>query len=206
MSDGRGGGSEDGSEDGAPDGPRTPEPETPTVDDDSMFHVKQTTEPNESAAMYARLKSKATGVPFSSRRKGGPRQRRDLDAPGEAPFTPGRDPRGLGAVLDNLTVDLGWSATLAKSELLVSWAEVVGSDIAARTNPVAIEEKTLTVSCESTAWATQLRLMSSDILTKILQRFPDADVTSIRFQGPNAPSWKRGPRSIPGRGPRDTYG
>ena len=171
-----------------------------------MFHVKQTTEPNESAAMYARLKSKATGVPFSSRRKGGPSPRRDLDAPGEAPFTPGRAPRGLGAVLDNLTVDLGWSATLAKSELLVSWAEVVGSDIAARTNPVAIEEKTLTVSCESTAWATQLRLMSSDILTKILQRFPDADVTSIRFQGPNAPSWKRGPRSIPGRGPRDTYG
>jgi len=174
--------------------------------DASMFHVKQQPDANESATMYARLKSKATGIPFSSRRKGGPRQRRDMDAPGEAPFTPGRDPRGLGAVLDNLTVDLGWSSTLAKSQLLVSWADVVGADIAARTNPVAIEENTLTVACESTAWATQLRLMSSDILTKILQHFPDADVSSIRFQGPNAPSWKRGPRSIPGRGPRDTYG
>ena len=172
----------------------------------TMFHVKQNPELNESASMYARLKSKATGVPFSSRRKGGPRQRRALDAPGEAPFSPGRDPRGLGSVLDNLTADLGWSSTLAKSQLLVSWAEVVGADIAGRTNPIAIEENTLTVACESTAWATQLRLMSSDILTKILQRFPDADVTSIRFQGPNAPSWKRGPRSIPGRGPRDTYG
>lgn len=181
-----------------------------------MFHVKQpkseeSSSPandasTESSTMYERLKSKATGVPFTSRRKGGPRQRRDMDAPGEAPFTPGRDPHGLGSVLDNLTVDLGWTSTLAKSELLVSWAEVVGADIAARTQPVAIEEHTLTVSCESTAWATQLRLMSSDILTKIIQRYPGADVTSIRFQGPNAPSWKRGPRSIPGRGPRDTYG
>ncbi|MFT6534868.1 MAG: putative nucleic acid-binding Zn ribbon protein [Alpinimonas sp.] len=174
--------------------------------DEEMFHVKQTADVNESSSMYERLKSRATGLPFKSRRKGGPRQRRDMDAPGEAPFTPGRDPRGLGSVLDNLTVDLGWSGTLAKSQLLVSWVDVVGADIAARTNPIAIEDNTLTVACESTAWATQLRLMSSEILTKILQRFPESDVTSVRFQGPNAPSWKRGPRSIPGRGPRDTYG
>jgi predicted nucleic acid-binding Zn ribbon protein len=174
--------------------------------DEEMFHVKQTADVNESSSMYERLKSRATGLPFKSRRKGGPRQRRDMDAPGEAPFTPGRDPRGLGSVLDNLTVDLGWSGTLAKSQLLVSWVDVVGADIASRTNPIAIEDNTLTVACESTAWATQLRLMSSEILTKILQRFPESDVTSVRFQGPNAPSWKRGPRSIPGRGPRDTYG
>jgi predicted nucleic acid-binding Zn ribbon protein len=177
--------------------------------EEEMFHVKQSDtsqETTESSSMYERLKSKATGVPFRSRRKGGPRRARDADAPGEAPFTPGRDPRGLGSVLDNLTVDLGWTSTLAKSQLLVSWGDIVGPDIAARTSPVAIEENTLTVACESTAWATQLRLMSTDILTKILQSFPGADVTSIRFQGPNAPSWKRGPRSIPGRGPRDTYG
>ena len=31
-------------------------------------------------------------------------------------------------------------------------------------------------------------------------------VETIRFQGPDAPTWKRGPRSVPGRGPRDTYG
>ena len=31
-------------------------------------------------------------------------------------------------------------------------------------------------------------------------------VSEIRFVGPTAPSWKKGPRSVPGRGPRDTYG
>ena len=56
------------------------------------------------------------------------------------------------------------------------------------------------------AWATQLRMMRVEIMTHISVRYPDAGILSIRFQGPNAPSWKKGPRSIPGRGPRDTYG
>ena len=64
----------------------------------------------------------------------------------------------------------------------------------------------LQVRCESTAWATQLRLMRTQLVTEIGSRFPEAAVETIRFQGPDAPTWKRGPRSIPGRGPRDTYG
>ena len=64
----------------------------------------------------------------------------------------------------------------------------------------------LAVRCDSTAWATQLRLMRTQITTEIANRFPDAGIQSVRFDGPNAPTWKRGPRSIPGRGPRDTYG
>jgi len=101
---------------------------------------------------------------------------------------------------------MGWTSPLAKGELLLSWPELVGEDTAAHSTPVGIEEEVLTVQCDSTAWATQLRLMRADILTSILKRYPDAGVTSIRFDGPGAPSWKRGPRSIPGRGPRDTYG
>ena len=51
-----------------------------------------------------------------------------------------------------------------------------------------------------------LGLMRTDLLTRILDRYPGAGVEMIRFQGPDAPTWKRGPRSVPGRGPRDTYG
>ncbi|BDZ54767.1 hypothetical protein GCM10025870_18400 [Agromyces marinus] len=64
----------------------------------------------------------------------------------------------------------------------------------------------LQVRCESTAWATQLRLLRDELLRAILERHPSAGVDTIRFQGPDAPTWKRGPRSVPGRGPRDTYG
>ena len=122
------------------------------------------------------------------------------------PFGGGRDPEGLGVVMDSLTSKLGWSSPLARSELLASWLEIVGADTAEHSAPVGIEEGVLTVKCDSTAWATQLRIMRVQISNRIVARYPDAGIDSIRFEGPGAPSWKRGPRSIPGRGPRDTYG
>lgn len=123
-----------------------------------------------------------------------------------APYGAGRDPKGLGEIVDNLTMKLGWNSPLAQSELLASWAELVGEETAERSTPVSIEDGVLTVACDSTAWATQLRMMRTELLTVIAQKYPDAGITSIRFDGPGVPSWKRGPRSVPGRGPRDTYG
>jgi len=95
---------------------------------------------------------------------------------------------------------------MAQSDLLGSWIELAGEETAKHSTPAGIDEGVLTVHCESTAWATQLRMMRVEIMTHIMQKFPDAGIAAIRFQGPNAPSWKKGPRSIPGRGPRDTYG
>lgn len=123
-----------------------------------------------------------------------------------APFGTGRDPRGIDDILDGLTDKLGWTSPLARAELLGSWAELAGAETAQHSEPVAIEEGVLLVRCDSTAWATQLRMMRGQITTSIAQRFPDAGIESVKFDGPNAPSWKKGARSIPGRGPRDTYG
>jgi predicted nucleic acid-binding Zn ribbon protein len=64
----------------------------------------------------------------------------------------------------------------------------------------------LEISCDSSAWATQLRIMKSTLLESLLERFPQAAITTLSIKGPGAPSWKHGPRSVPGRGPRDTYG
>jgi len=122
------------------------------------------------------------------------------------PFGVGRDPRGIDDILDGLTSKLGWNSSLAKADLLASWQELAGVETALHSEPVGIEEGILTVRCDSTAWATQLRLMRGQITTSIAARFPDAGIQSVKFDGPNAPSWKRGTRSIPGRGPRDTYG
>lgn len=122
------------------------------------------------------------------------------------PFGTGRDPRGIEEVLDALTARLGWNSSLARSELLDSWAELVGEETAAHSVPAGIDEGVLTVSCDSTAWATQLRLMRTQIVSRIVERYPDAGIEALRFNGPGVPSWKRGPRSVPGRGPRDTYG
>lgn len=122
------------------------------------------------------------------------------------PYGEGREPRGIEDVLESVTRRLGWTSSLARADLIDSWSEIAGAETALHSTPVAIEDGVLTVRCDSTAWATQLRLMRGQITTSIAERYPDAGIESIKFAGPNAPSWKRGTRSIPGRGPRDTYG
>ncbi|PZQ88989.1 MAG: DUF721 domain-containing protein [Leifsonia xyli] len=135
-------------------------------------------------------------------------RRRDRAARDEttSPYGTGRDPRELDAVLDALTTSMGWTSPLAKSELLVAWPELVGAEVAAHADPVSVEDGQLTVRCDSTAWAQQLRSMRAAVLARIAERHPAAGIEAIRFLGPDTPSWKRGPRAIPGRGPRDTYG
>jgi predicted nucleic acid-binding Zn ribbon protein len=122
------------------------------------------------------------------------------------PYGTGRDPRGIGDVLGNLTSEMGWNAPVAQAEVLAGWAQIVGEETAAHAAPVGIAQGVLTVRCDSTAWATQLRRMNAAITTEIVTRFAAAGIESVKFIGPDAPSWKRGPRAIPGRGPRDTYG
>ena len=89
---------------------------------------------------------------------------------------------------------------------MAAWSEIVGAETAAHSTPVGIEEGVLTVRCDSTAWAQQLRTMRVQVTTRIAEQHDAAGIESVRFLGPDTPSWKRGPRAIPGRGPRDTYG
>jgi predicted nucleic acid-binding Zn ribbon protein len=48
--------------------------------------------------------------------------------------------------------------------------------------------------------------MQGEILRRVQEKFGSLNVQSLKFIGPDAPSWKKGPLSVPGRGPRDTYG
>ncbi|MCU1558789.1 MAG: hypothetical protein JWN09_2784 [Microbacteriaceae bacterium] len=158
---------------------------------------------SESVGVYLRFR-RVFGD--GSSRSGDARKRAKREPGSTVPFGGGRDPEGLGSIVDALTTRLGWSSPLARSELLASWAEIAGAETAEHSSPAGIEDGVLTVHCDSTAWATQLRLMRVQVMNQITARYPDAGIQSLRFEGPGAPSWKRGPRSIPGRGPRDTYG
>jgi predicted nucleic acid-binding Zn ribbon protein len=158
----------------------------------------------EHIAVYQRIRS-VFGDP--SLRSGDARRRkRAARDESSVPYGVGRDPRGIGAVIENLSSTMGWDSPLARAELLAGWAEIVGEETAAHASPIGIEDGLLTVRCDSTAWATQLRRMNATITTKIGAQFPAAGIESVKFLGPDAPSWKHGLRAIPGRGPRDTHG
>ena len=102
--------------------------------------------------------------------------------------------------------DRGWEETAKVSSVLTDWEQVVGTDIAAHCRPTSLTDGLLTIEAESTAWATQLRLLSPRIHAAIVARVGSGVVATLRVHGPTSPSWSKGSRRVVGRGPRDTYG
>lgn len=135
------------------------------------------------------------------------RKSRRRGARGESvPFGAGRDPRPLADTLASVTEDMGWKTSLAETTVALHWAELVGETLSEHVRVVSISDGVLTAQCDSTAWATEMRRLRVHVLSRINADYPEAGITEIKFIAPNAPSWKHGPKSIPGRGPRDTYG
>lgn len=154
----------------------------------------------------AKAKAKERGVPPGRRRPvagGGqnPRRRRWSGAGADA-----RDPQPLGQLVSRLMRDRGWNENVTSARVFAQWARLVGEDVAEHAQPVALKDGELTVRASSTAWATQLRLLQGKLLHKIAAGVGNGVVKRMRIQGPTAPSWRKGPRHVPGRGPRDTYG
>jgi predicted nucleic acid-binding Zn ribbon protein len=158
----------------------------------------------EEARAAARAQGKDAGrgraAPRAPRRVAG--QRRSWSGPGPDI----RDPQPLGSVARDLAKKRGWSAQVAEGTVLGHWASVVGQQIADHATPTTLREGVLSVTAESTAWATQLRMVQAKLLAKIAAAVGNGVVTSLKITGPTAPSWRKGPRHIAGRGPRDTYG
>ena len=90
--------------------------------------------------------------------------------------------------------------------VFAEWPTVVGDQIAEHAAPTALRDGVLHVVAESTAWATQLRMVQAQLLAKIAAAVGDGVVTTLKITGPVAPSWRKGPLHVRGRGPRDTYG
>ncbi|NYE95933.1 putative nucleic acid-binding Zn ribbon protein [Psychromicrobium silvestre] len=117
-----------------------------------------------------------------------------------------RDPQGLGGILERLVAERGWSSPVAVGSVMVQWNNLVGPEIAAHCQPESFEGTVLQVRCDSTSWATQLRLLSSSLLARFDADLGAGVVTKIQVLAPTAPNWRKGGRTVTGRGPRDTYG
>lgn len=117
-----------------------------------------------------------------------------------------RDPQPLGEMMGSWLAKSASGSEVVKARLFAGWAEIVGPDIAAHAQPSELMDGELTVVAESTAWATQLRLLAPGLVKSINTALGHGTVTRVRTKGPTAPSWRFGNRHVSGRGPRDTYG
>ena len=109
-------------------------------------------------------------------------------------------------MLAKLVKARGWQRPTAEATVFGAWEKVVGAEVASHSRPVKLDGTELTVEAESTAWATQLRLLAPSLVQRIAAAVGHRVVTKLHIHGPAAPSWSRGPRRVRGRGPRDTYG
>ncbi|MBU6278084.1 MAG: DUF721 domain-containing protein [Actinomycetales bacterium] len=100
----------------------------------------------------------------------------------------------------------GWEHLSVRASVLAEWGTLVGADLAQHVTVEDFTNGALKLRAESTAWATQVRLLAGEIQVVLDTRFGPGVVTSLEVQGPAAPRWGSGPRRVPGRGPRDTYG
>jgi predicted nucleic acid-binding Zn ribbon protein len=163
----------------------------------------------DAQAMAARRRAdKSAGIHPRVQR----RRRRNLEANNARRSWSGaradeRDPQPLGALMKNLFAERGWNRAVTEASVFTDWARLVGGDIADHCEPTALRDGELKVTAQSSAWATQLRLLAPRILGRLADELGAGIVTRMIVSGPSGPSWKDGLRSVPGaRGPRDTYG
>lgn len=162
--------------------------------------MKRRSDAGFASEAYLHAKARWRGTTLKNRRhRGG-------DGVGSSPFSKGRDPKSLGDVLAIAAEDMGWSAELEQARIITEWPEFVGEVTAPHTRVVELRDGLIVVQCDSTAWATELRRMRAQVLTRILEKYPNAGIEDLRFLSPDAPTWRHGARVIRGRGPRDTYG
>lgn len=117
-----------------------------------------------------------------------------------------RDPQPLGNALKRVMAEEGWTTQVNVHMLLARWPVLVGPINADHSSPESYVDEVLTVRADSTAWASQMRAFAPQLVAKLNSELGDGTVTRVVVKGPDAPSWKHGSRSVPGRGPRDTYG
>lgn len=115
-------------------------------------------------------------------------------------------PTLLGDVLGEVIEEQHWNRELNLRHLISRWPTLVGTVNAEHCEPEAYADGVLVVRAESSTWATSLRTIAPQLVAILNENLGQGAVQRVQVIGPQAPSWKKGRRSVSGRGPRDTYG
>ena len=111
--------------------------------------------------------------------------------PGDASSRPRRarrdDPQPLAAAIGGLLSDQGWKEQAAVGSVFSNWAQIVGPDLAAHTRPDGFADGELAIAADSTAWATQVRLLASALVRRLNSELGAGTVRRVKVRGPAGP-------------------
>jgi predicted nucleic acid-binding Zn ribbon protein len=138
------------------------------------------------------------------RRKGGKPRRTTPRASSAHPDE--RDPQTLDATLGRFVTEQGWQTELRVHGVFSRWSAIVGREVAEHVTPESYVDGRLVVRTDSTAWATQMKLLAGDIVRRLNEELGDGTIEVVDILGPHLPRWTAGRFRVKGRGPRDTFG
>ena len=144
--------------------PKEPEPTSPHQDDGLDLARSQT-------------RATAGSTPAARRRSRRTPKRAGTQVSGAHPDD--RDPQLLGDMVDKLVGEQGWELELRVRGVFARWAELVGDEVAAHSTPETFTDGKLVVRTDSTAWATQLKLLTSAVLRRLNEDLGAGTVTVL---------------------------
>lgn len=188
-----------------------PDPADPEEESDRPAREGADALPAGSPSEYARralnrARSHARGQGLFPTAKGTPR-RRQTGTTFSSAGRDGRDPQGFADVMRTLLSEFGWETGVAAGDVMERWDQIVGPNIAEHCRPVHFEDGVLTVQADSSAWAANIRMLRTQLISRIHEDVGKEVVVDLAVRGPATVSWVKGRRTVKGwRGPRDTYG
>ena len=180
------------------------------VEESPASEATPSAEPDLTRSLLAQVRAASKAAPSRGRAASRSSRRRWRPSSDPASYSGARpddrDPQPIAASVDELVSERGWSEPIAVGGVEGRWPQIVGEDIAAHCIPEEFEAGRLIVRTDSTAWATQVRMLAPTLLARLNDELGAGTVTHLQVLGPQGPSWKKGRLRVKGRGPRDTYG
>jgi len=102
------------------------------------------------------------------------------------------DPQPLTEAVGGLLAARGWRERAAVGAVFGDWARIVGEQLAAHTRPESFDDGELTVSADSPAWATQVRLLAPQLVTRLAEELGHGVVHRIKVRGQAGPPRQTG--------------
>ena len=180
---------------------KRPEDQAAAEHDDSGLDLARSIARGLAGRTPKRSSRGTTGRTTAARRW---RAARDARSSGAHPDD--RDPQTMDETLGRFVSEQGWETELRVHGVFSRWEAIVGKDVGQHVTPESFADGRLVVRTDSTAWATQMKLLAPDVVRRLNEVLGEETVQVIDIEGPRGPSWKRGRLRVKGRGPRDTYG
>jgi predicted nucleic acid-binding Zn ribbon protein len=92
------------------------------------------------------------------------------------------EPKRVGESLDRVTKRIGAPTSSVLAAVFSRWEAVVGSEVAAHAKPSSLRDGVLVIVVDQPAWATQLKYLSADLLSRIEAATGRSEVSRIHIK------------------------